>query len=62
MKNGHLETCRRFTRVDQSVEEILDDPVVRSALKDEGVKVQDLTDLLTALRTRLLAQRWRNAA
>ncbi len=62
MQNDRVETCRRFTRADQSVEEILDDPVVRSALEDEGVKIDDLTDLLTALRTRLLAQRWRNAA
>ncbi len=62
MQNDRVETCRRFTRADQSVEEILDDPIVRSALEDEGVKIDDLTDLLTALRTRLLAQRWRNAA
>ena len=32
------------------------------ALEDMGVKAGDITDLLTALRTRLLAQRWRNAA
>ncbi|MCP5080504.1 MAG: hypothetical protein GY948_02275 [Alphaproteobacteria bacterium] len=62
MQQNRLETCRRLTGVDQSVEEILDDPVVRSALENEGVKVEELTDVLTALRTRLLAQRWRNAA
>ena len=62
MQKDRLETCRRLSRVEQSVEEILDDPVVRSALENEGVKVEELTDVLTALRTRLLAQRWRNAA
>ena len=62
MTTDRRETCRRFTSVDHSVEEFLSDPVVRAALEDEGVKVDDLTDLLTALRTRLLAQRWRAAA
>ena len=62
MTIDRLETCQRFTAVDQSVEEILHDPVVRAALEEDGVKVEDLTDLLTAIRTRLLAQRWRNAA
>lgn len=62
MPKDRLETCQRFTSVDQSVEEILCDPVVRAALDDEGVKAEELTDLLTALRTRLLAQRWRKAA
>ena len=62
MTNDRLETCQRFTTVDQSVEELLNDPVVRAALEEDGVRVAELTDVLTAIRTRLLAQRWRNAA
>ena len=62
MQKDRLETCRNFTGSDQSLQEILDDPALRAALEDKGVKAGDITDLLTALRTRLLAQRWRNAA
>lgn len=62
MTKDRLETCRTFTPVDQSVEDMLHDPRLRAALKEEGVQVEDLTDLITAIRTRFLAQRWRNAA
>ena len=62
MTKDRFETCRRLSIVDQSVEDMLHDAEVRAALEDEGVQVEDLTDLISAIRTRVLAQRWRNAA
>ncbi len=62
MTQDRLETCRPFTPVDQSVEDMLHDARTLAQLKAEGVQVENLTDLLTAIRTRVLAQRWRSAA
>lgn len=62
MTKDRLETCRHFTPVDQSVEDMLHDKRMRAALEGDGVQVEDLTDLISAIRTRVLAQRWRNAA
>lgn len=62
MTKDRFETCRRLSIVDQSVEELLRDAEVRAALEEEGVEVEHLTDLLSAIRTRVLAQRWRTAA
>lgn len=62
MNSDRLETCRHIANADHSIEDILNDPGLCTALELDGIDTEQLTDLLTAIRTRLLAQRWRTAA
>ncbi len=62
MKYDHDQPCRRSVNSDHTIEGILNDPDLRAALEQDGIDADQLTDLLSALRTRLLAQRWRTAA
>lgn len=62
MAHDQLDTCRRFAHADPTIEDILDDPKLRVILEKEGIDAAHLSELLSALRTRLLAQRWRAAA
>ncbi len=62
MKLDHDQPCRRRLNTDHTIEDILNDPEVRAVLAQDGIDAEQLTDLLSALRTRLLAQRWRAAA
>lgn len=46
----------------QSLSDLLNDPTVQQVMTRDGVTAQDLTDLFNAVRTRLIAERWRNTA
>lgn len=62
MISDQFDTCRRLAPADRTIEDFLNDPLLRASLEEDGIDPADLADLLTALRTRLLAQRWRHVA
>ncbi len=44
------------------LQELLDDPTMQLLMERDGVRMEDLTDLLALVRKRLIAERWRRAA
>lgn len=44
-----------------SLRELLDDPVVHLVMERDGVRSDEVEELMTRVRTRLLADRWHRA-
>lgn len=51
-----------YTEREPTLEELLEDPVIRLMMQSDGVRIEDLTSFLANIRTRLLAGRSRQAA
>ena len=44
------------------LQELLDDPTLHLLMERDGVRKEDLTDLMAQMRKRLIAEKWRRAA
>ncbi|MAI48970.1 MAG: hypothetical protein CMM16_00190 [Rhodospirillaceae bacterium] len=51
---------RRAPFTEPTLDHLLNDPTIRLLMDRDGVRVDDLTDLLALVRKRLLAERWRH--
>lgn len=61
MNTNQSHSSHQIASVAQSIEEMINDTSVHAAIEMNGVKVEDVTDLLTSIRKRLIAKRWREA-
>ncbi len=57
-----LTLSMRRRDLEPDLSEMLADPTMRLLMERDGVQIDDLTDFLTLVRTRLLAARWRRTA
>ena len=43
---------------ERPLQELLDDPIIQVLMERDGMRMDDLTDFLAAVRKRVIAQRW----
>ncbi len=62
MNPKQSQSRRLGTGGEPRLRELLDDPTLHVLMQRDGVRMEDLTDLMALMRKRLLADRWRRAA